>query len=295
MTTIISSGHAFLEGPRWHDGDLYASDFFKHSVLRWPGGEGPPEPVVEAPRQSSGLGWNPAGELLVVSMLDRKLTKAVDGRLVEVAKLGDRATWHSNDMVVDTKGRAYIGNFGWDEATDPVIKSTVLQLVDTDGTARVVAEDLICPNGMAISPDGRTLYVNESFAARVSAFDIDQADGSLSNRRVWASFSDREFKEVPEALASGAILPDGMALDAEGAIWVADCHGQGVHRVVEGGEVVDFISTAPHAVFACALGGPERRTLFMCCTFRYGDGNPMEQHEGTLRRAEVAIPGAGLP
>jgi sugar lactone lactonase YvrE len=294
VPTTVSQGHAFLEGPRWHDGDLYASDFFAHRVLRWRGGEGEPETVVEAPHQSSGIGWNPAGELLVVSMLDRRLTKVVDGELVEVASLGDRATWHSNDMVVDASGRAYVGNFGWDEATDPVIKSTVLQLVDPDGTVRVVAEDLICPNGMAISPDGGTLYVNESFAARVSAFDI-AADGSLSGRRTWASFADTEFTTVPEALASGAILPDGMALDAEGAIWVADCHGRGVHRVIEGGEVVDFISTAPHAVFACALGGPDRKTLFMCCTFRYGDGNPMVQHEGTMRREAVTVPGAGLP
>jgi sugar lactone lactonase YvrE len=147
---------------------------------------------------------------------------------------------------------------------------------------------------MAISPDGGTLYVNETFAARVTAFDI-AADGSLSDRRVWAGFSDTEFETVPEALESGAILPDGMALDAEGAIWVADCHGRGVHRVIEGGEVVDFISTAPHTVFACTLGGADRKTLFMCCTFRYGDGNPMEQHEGTMRSAAVAVPGAGLP
>jgi sugar lactone lactonase YvrE len=294
MATTISSGHAFLEGPRWHDGDLYASDFFNHRVLRWRGGEGEPETVVEAPHQSSGLGWTPDGDLLVVSMLDRKLTRLEDGELVEVAALGDRATWHCNDMVVDAAGRAYVGNFGWDEATDPVIKSTVLQRVDPDGSVHVVAEDMVCPNGMALSADGSTLFVNETFAARVTAFDVG-ADGDLANRRVWAAFADAGFETVPEALESGAILPDGMALDAEGALWLADCHGTGAHRVVEGGEVVDFVSTAPHAVFACTLGGEERKTLFMCATFRYGDGNPMEQHEGTMRREDVTVAGAGRP
>lgn len=293
MPTVISSGHSVLEGPRWHDGDLYASDFFTHRVLRWKGGEGEPETVCEAPQQSSGLGWTPDGELLVVSMLDRRLARLEDGELTTVAKL-EHATWHANDMVVDAAGRAYVGNFGWDEATDPVIKPTVLERLDPDGSVHVVAEQMICPNGMAITPDGKTLLVNETFAARTTAFDID-SDGDLYNRRVWAGFSETGFETVPEALASGAILPDGMCLDAEGALWIADCHGTGVHRVVEGGKVVDHVSTAPHAVFACALGGADRQTLFMCCTFRYGDGNPMEQHEGTLRSQRVAAPGAGLP
>lgn len=289
----ISEGHAFLEGVRWHDGAVYASDFFKHEVLRWQGGAAPPEVVCEVAAQPSGLGWTPAGELLVVSMVDRSLVKLTDGKLTVLADLGD-APWHTNDMVVDAHGRAYVGNFGWDESTDPVIKETCLHRVDPDGSVHVVADQLVCPNGMAISPDGGTLYVNESFAARVTAFDI-AADGSLSARRVWAAFSETRFETVPEALASGAILPDGMALDAEGALWLADCHGSGAHRVIEGGEVVDHISTAPHATFAVTLGGEDRRTLFMCTTFPYGAGNPMTQHEGKLRSCPVEVPGAGRP
>ncbi len=296
---VISSGHAFLEGPRWHDGDLYASDFFTHRVLRWAAGTGTPETVVEAPRQSSGLGWTPDGDLLVVSMIDRRLTRAQDGALVEVASLGEHATWHCNDMVVDDRGRAYVGNFGWDEATDPVVKSTVLQRVDPDGSVHVVAEDLVCPNGMAISPDGATLYVNETFAARVTAFDRAE-DGSLSNRRVWASFvgdgsTALPFETVPDALGAGVLLPDGMALDAEGAIWLADCHGSGATRVAEGGAVLDHVSTGEHTAFAVALGGEDRRTLFLCTTFPYGAGDPSTQHEGALRSVRVEVPGAGRP
>lgn len=294
--TVMSAGHAFLEGPRWHDGALYASDFFQHRVLRWtPGHDDAPEKICDAPAQSSGLGWTPDGTMLVVSMVDRRLMRLDGTELVEVADLSEHATWHCNDMVVDGDGRAYVGNFGWDEATDPVIKATVLQRVDPDGSVHVVADDLVCPNGMAITPDGRTLLVNESFAARVTAFDR-AADGSLSNRRVWASFSDTPFTTVPEALAAQVLLPDGMALDAEGALWLADCRGAGATRVAEGGAVLDRVSTAPHATFATAIGGPaDAPRLFCCTTFPYGAGDPSTQHESAMRWAPITVPAAAPP
>jgi sugar lactone lactonase YvrE len=292
--TVMSSGHAFLEGPRWHEGALYASDFFQHEVLRW-AGDGPPETVCTVPAQPSGLGWTPDGALLVVSMVDRRLLRLDGDELVEVADLSEHATWHCNDMVVDGDGRAYVGNFGWDEATDPVIKPAALQRVDPDGSVHVVADELICPNGMAITPDGRTLLVNETFAARVTAFDREP-DGSLTNRRVWASFSDTTFETVPEALAAGVILPDGMALDAEGALWLADCHGAGATRVAEGGEVLDRVSTAPHASFATAIGGTAEAPLLFCATtFPYGAGDPRVQHESTMRSCPIAVPAARPP
>ena len=235
-------------------------------------------------------------------MVDRRLLRLAGDDLVEVADLSAHATWHCNDMVVDGDGRAYVGNFGWDEATDPVIKAAVLQRVDPDGSVHVVADELICPNGMAITPDGTTLLVNETFAARVSAFDI-HSDGSLSGRRIWAAFSDRPsepgrlpFATVPEALESGALLPDGMALDAEGAVWLADCHGGGATRIAEGGERLDQVSTAPHATFATALSDdPDEPTLFCCVTFPYGAGDPSVQHEGTLRTCPVEVPAAPAP
>ena len=289
---ILSEGHTFLEGPRWHDGHLYASDFFTKRVLRW-AGDGEPETVCEVEAMPSGLGWTEEDDLLVVSMLDRRLLRLDGDELVEVANFFDQADWHGNDMVVDDAGRAYVGNFGWDEGSDPEIKSTVLLRIDPDGTVAVAAEDLVCPNGMAISPDGRTLFVNETFAARVTAFDRAN-DGTLSNRRVWASFLEEAPATLPELLAADVILPDGMALDAEGALWLGDCRGSGTARVAEGGEVLDFVSTGDHATFAVALGGEHGRTLFLATNMPYGKGDWTTAHKGAMRRCEVDVPAPGI-
>jgi sugar lactone lactonase YvrE len=287
--SVLSEGHTFLEGPRWHDGHVYASDFFSKRVLRWDAA-GEPETVCEVESMPSGLGWGPDGDLLVVSMLDRRLLRLHDGELVEVANLFDLADWHGNDLIVDADGGAYVGNFGWDEGSDPQIKSTVLLRVAPDGSVTVAAEDLVCPNGMALTPDGRTLLVNETFAARVTAFDR-APDGTLSNRRVWAAFHDDPPATLPELLAADVMLPDGMsAIDAEGAVWLGDCRGAGSARVAEGGEVLDFVSTGDHAAFAVALGGPEGRTLFMCTNLPYGKGDWTTAHQGAMRSCEVDVP-----
>ena len=288
--TVLSEGHTFLEGPRWHDGHLYASDFFSKRVLRWEG-DGEPETVCEVEPMPSGLGWTPDGDLLVVSMLDRRLQRQAGGELVEVADLMDAADWHANDLVVDDAGRAYVGNFGWDEGSDPEIKSTSLLRVDPDGSVTVAAEDLVCPNGMAITPDGATLLVSETFAARVTAFDR-APDGTLSNRRVWASFHDDPPPLLPDLLAADVMLPDGMALDAEGALWLGDCRGSGTARVAEGGEVLDFVSTGDHAAFAVALGGDDGRTLFLCTNLPYGKGDWTTAHQAAMRRCQVDVPAA---
>ena len=260
---IVSCGHRFLESPRWHRGVLYASDFYARQVLRWHQ-DGSTEVICEVPGEPSGLGWAATGELLVVSMTDRRLLRLdPGGELIEVADLWQYAPWHLNDMVVDRDGRAYIGNFGWDDETDERIASTVLLRVDPGGAVSVAADDLVNPNGIAISANGRTLLVSETFAARITAFDR-ATDGELTNRRVWASFSERSFETIPEALASGALLPDGIALDSSGALWVGDCAGTGAARVAPGGRVLERVSTGGHTAFAVALGGPLNRTLFLC-------------------------------
>jgi sugar lactone lactonase YvrE len=259
-------------------------------VLRWDG-RGPPATVCEVPGQPSGLGWTPAGDLLVVSMVDRRLLRLDGGRLVEVADLGAHAPWHCNDMVVDEAGRAYVGNFGWDDETDPRIAPTCLLRVDPDGRVTVAAEDLVGPNGMVITPDGGTLLVCETFAARVTAFDR-APDGALGNRRSWASFTRERFATVPEALAAAVILPDGVALDEEGAVWLGDCRGAGAVRVAEGGEILDFVPTGAHAAFAVALGGDDRRTLFVCTAIPSGAGDHRRVRSGALRRRRVEVPGA---
>ncbi len=164
------------------------------------------ETMVTVPGQPSGLGRLSDGRLLVVSMTDRRLLRLDGTQLTEVSDLSALAPFHCNDMVVDAKGRAYIGNFGFDFAAKQAPCTTNLIMVQPDGLARVVADELLFPNGTVITPDGRTLIIGESYASRLSAFDIAD-DGSLSSRRVWATL--------------GNAAPDGISLDAEGAIWLA--------------------------------------------------------------------------
>lgn len=277
--TLFLDRLAFPEAPRWHDGALWFSDFHTQRVQRVDM-KGYCETVVNVPGQPSGLGWLPDGRLLVVSMTDRRLLRLDDQGLTEVADLSPLAPFHCNDMVVDAQGRAYIGNFGFDLMAGEAPRPASLILVQPDGQVRVVAQDLHFPNGAVITPDGRTLIIGESYASRLTAFDI-AADGSLSRRRVWA------------ALVKAT--PDGICLDAEGAIWLASPISREVIRVREGGAVTHRIAT-PAQALACMLGGPERRTLFVLT------GKVMATPEqsrasltGMIHTLPVAVPGAGLP
>ena len=238
---------AFAEAPRWHDGELWFSDFFTHQVMRVDR-EGRAHVVVEVPNQPSGLGWLPDGRLLVVSMLDRKLMRLDATGLVEAADLSQLAHFPCNDMVVDATGRAYIGNFGFDLFTKPVTpKPTLLLCVSPEGNVSVAANDLLFPNGTVITPDGRTLIIGETFGRKLTAFDVAD-DGRLSNRRVWAEL--------------GEIAPDGMCLDAEGAVWVASPRTNEFVRVLDGGVITRRIPVSNQAI-ACALGGDDGKRLFM--------------------------------
>lgn len=278
-TTVLLDDLCFGEGPRWHEGRLWFSDMHDHKVLAL-GLDGRAETIVEVPQQPSGLGWTPGGELLVVSMLDRRLLRLEAGELVEVADLSALATCHTNDMVVDARGRAYVGNFGFDLNVEGFeFRHAEIILVEPDGRARVVADQLSFPNGTVITPDGRTLIVGESFAARFTAFDI-AGDGSLTNRRLWAQCE------------SGT--PDGCCLDAEGAIWYASPVSNECVRVAEGGRILDRVPLAKQA-FACMLGGPDRRTLFIATA---NDSHPercRQSRSGTIEITRVDVPGAGLP
>ena len=270
---------AFPESPRWHDGALWFSDFHTHSVQRVDMA-GHCKKVVTVPGQPSGLGWLPDGPLLIVSMTDRRLMRFDGGTLTEVADLSQLAPFHCNDMVVDAKGRAYIGNFGFDFAAKQPPRSTCLILVQPDGRASVVADDLLFPNGAVITPDGRTLIIGESYGARLTAFDIAD-DGSLSGRRVWAALSNA--------------APDGICLDAEGAIWLASPTSREVLRVREGGEVTQRCATPGQAV-ACALGGPELRTLFVLTTkVMLAPDVSRRTLPGAIHTLEVAVPAAAAP
>jgi len=275
---VVLEGLYFPEGPRWHDGRLWFSDMHGHRVMTV-GLDGVARAVVEVPAAPSGLGWLPDGRLLVVSMEDRKLLRLDGDGLHEVADLSPWATFHCNDMVVDAQGRAYVGNFGFDlHAGAPPVPAAIV-LVSPSGAARVAADDLMFPNGTVITPDGRTLIVGESYGLRLTAFDV-QPDGSLTNRRVWAALQ--------------SAVPDGICLDAEGAIWMASPISAEVLRVHEGGAVTDRVAVSTQA-FACMLGGPQRRHLFICTATSGDPAVAREKRDGRIEVIEVDVPGAGLP
>ncbi|MEO8656306.1 MAG: SMP-30/gluconolactonase/LRE family protein [Ramlibacter sp.] len=272
---------AFPESPRWHDGALWFSDFYTRRVNRATP-DGRVETVVEVPGQPSGLGWLPDGRLLVVSMNDRRLLRLDGGALTVVADLSALAPAPCNDMLVDAQGRAYIGNFGFDLQARAPFAPTSLIMVTPEGAARVVATGMHFPNGTVLTPDGRTLIVGESYGQRLTAFDV-RADGSLDNRRVWAH------------LHGKGVGPDGICLDAEGAIWLASPVTREVLRVREGGEITHRIPTANQAV-ACMLGGADRRTLFVVTgRVLVTPEESLAQRSGMISSVRVEVPGAGMP
>ena len=268
----------FGEGPRWHEGALWFSDMHAHEVVRVELEGGRADTVVHVPNRPSGLGFDPDGRLLVVSMNDKKLLRHVDAGLEEVADMSALAAGPCNDMVVDAKGRAYVGNFGFDTFGGAPQQDTVLILVTPDGDVRAVADGLSFPNGTVVTPDGKTLIVGESRGLRLTAFDIEE-DGSLSNRRLWADLG---------------VSADGIALDEEGCIWVASPRGPGFIRVVEGGEIKETIESDMLAI-ACALGGEDRRTLFL---LEAKEANPQKiegRGNARIRHTRVDVAGAGIP
>jgi sugar lactone lactonase YvrE len=212
------------------------------------------------------------------------------------ADVSDYCGGHLNDMVVDSRGRAYVGNFGFDLMgfADPA--PAALVRVDPDGAASVVAEDLLFPNGSVITPDERTLIVGETAGARYTAFTIED-DGSLTDRRIWAQVAPTPpmttFEETLSQLQFG---PDGCALDAEGHVWAADEVGARCVRLAPGGEIVDEIA-APDGLdfFACMLGGEDGRTLLICAAPDFAEANRTAAHEAVLLTTTVDVPHAGLP
>ena len=275
---VLVDGLTFPEAPRWRDGKLWFSDFYSFRVLA-ADLAGHTTTIAHVPERPSGLGWLPDGRLLVVSMLDRSLLRLDEGKLSKIADLSALATGPCNDMVVDAHGRAYVGNFGYDRHAGQEPRTTCIARVDPDGAVARAAEDLLFPNGTVITPDGKTLVVGETFAHRLTAFDIAD-DGTLSNRRVFAQLD--------------GVSPDGICLDVEGAIWIADPWGKRVVRVFDGGRVERTIATGERGAYACMLGSEDRRTLFICTNT--GSGPAMaDKCDGRIEFLRVDVPGAGLP
>ena len=283
-TEVLIEGLTFTEGPRWHDGRLYFSDFFTHRVLAVDT-KGNMETIVETPQQPSGLGWSPDGSMLIVSMNDQKLLSFSNGELSEVADLSQLATHFCNDMVVDKKGNAYVGNFGFDLHAGEPIKPTNLILVRPGEEPCVVAENVFFPNGTVITPDDKTLIVGETFASCLTAFDINE-DGTLANRRVWADLRSIEEGYTP--------VPDGICLDAEGAIWVASPSTNDVIRVQEGGALLDKVEV-DRGAFACMLGGENGNTLFISTANDSTEETCLKEKSARIEVIDVDVPRAGLP
>ena len=276
---LLVSGLDFGEGPRWREGRLWYSDFYHHRVYAIsPDGE--QEVIVDlGEEQPSGLGWLPDDSLLIVAMIAQKVLKWDGETLSDHADLSHIATGLCNDMVVNSDGVAYVGNFGWDiEDEFAEQRGAALTIVRPDGTVEVGAEELLFPNGSVITPDGSTLMVGETFGGRFTAFDIN-GDGSLSNQRIWAEVH--------------GTFPDGCTMDADFGIWFSDAFGGGVFRTIEGGEITDHIETESPS-YACMLGGNDNKTLHIITAPEAGSGRA-GTGDGSIWTIRVDIPHAGRP
>src|SRR5205823_5930336 len=276
---VLMTGIAFGESPRWHDGRLWFCDWGAQELIAVDL-EGKSEVIVRVPSFPFCIDWRRDGRLLVVSASDRRLLRREpDGSIATHADLSRLSKNPWNDIVVDGRGNTYVNNIGFDFPGGEFAPG-ILALVTPEGSARKVAEGVAFPNGMVVTPDNSTLVLAESYGNKLTAFDI-AADGSLSNRRLWADLRD------------GA--PDGICLDAENAIWYGDVPNKRCVRVREGGEVLQTIHL-DRGCFACALGGVDKRTLFLTANDWRGPANMTDgAQKGQVLTAEAPAPGAGWP
>jgi sugar lactone lactonase YvrE len=273
-TTVLAEGFHFLESPRWRDEALWMSDMVRGRVYRLTI-DGQVDVVAEIPQRPSGLGFLPDGTILIASMRDRRLLRRRDGAFICHADLGDLAMGELNDMIVDRRGRAYVGSFDWRTPVPRCFDQARLILVTPAGKTCIVAAGLAFPNGCVITADQKRLVLAETFGHRLIAFDIAN-DGGLSKRRLFADLGD--------------IGPDGICLDAECAIWVAATCQPLFIRVQEGGRITHRLKVPGRQAVACILGGPSGRTLF-CLTVV----SSFEDVKGRRPSAQVEIVEVDVP
>jgi sugar lactone lactonase YvrE len=287
---LLRDGLAFGEAPRWHEGRLWYSDFYRHAIYSTDDHAVNERLEVKVPHQPSGLGWLPNGDLLFVSMTDQHVMRRHDDASVLFCDISPYCGFWANDMVVSPSGYAYVGNFGFDldimlrtMGPEGMIKTppptTNLVVLDATGAVMQVIPDMDFPNGSVITADGATLVVAETIKYRLSAFDI-ATDGTLSNRRVWAQL---DF-----------VAADGICLDGDGEIWVANALARQCVRVKEGGEITAVVTTSDYA-YACMLGGTDRRRLFVMTAPTSDRFKIADAFVGKIEAADVEVPGAGWP
>lgn len=271
---VLTTGLGLGESPRWHDGRLWVCDWVAGQVLTLDE-SGRREVMFTMSGLPFSVDWLPDGRTVLASA-DGVVCAEADGSLTPYGASGDG--W--NEIVVDTHGNTFVNQPGFDLMSGAEPAAGMVAVVIPDGSSREVAGDVWFPNGMAVTPDGTTLIVAESYANKLTAFDI-QPDGGLSGPRVWAGLGDG--------------CPDGICLDAEGAVWYADVPHQRCVRVREGGEVLDMVEV-DRGCFACMLGGEDGCTLFIVAaewtgTSGIGAGAPT----GQVLTYRAPAPHAGRP
>ena len=266
------------ESPRWHDGRLWFSDWVAHQVIALDP-DGRSEVMANVDAFPFSIDWLPDGPMLITA--GRELLRMEPDRsLVTHADLSDLSSYGWNEIVVDPRGNAYVNGPGFDMMAGAEFAPGVVAVLRPDGSADVVAEEVAFPNGMAVTPDGSTLIVADSYSRELTGFDIGD-DGSLSNRRTWADL--------------GEGTPDGICLDAEGAAWYADVPNRSCVRVAQGGAVLQSVEV-DRGCFACMLGGDDGRTLFVNAAEWTGpEGIFKEPRTGRVLAVEAPAPHAGFP
>jgi sugar lactone lactonase YvrE len=294
--TKLLDGGSFFEGPRWHEGRWWVSDFYTDGgrvLVVDP--EGAIERVIPL-EQPSGLGWLPDGDLLAVSMTAHEVHRVTpDGETTVHADLSEFSRGEANDMCVDSEGRAYVGSFGYDLYEGEQARGATLMRVDPDGAVLAVAEGLHFPNSIIVPPPGDMLIVAETIAARLTAFTV-APDGTLSDRRVYAQIAPSPaLEEIDAEYTKVGYGPDGCTLDAEGYAWCGDSLHTRCARVAPGGEIVEEIPAPEEgmAIYAAMLGGEDGRTLLMCVApdWRLGMGN--DEPRASLYTTRVDVPHHG--
>lgn len=284
ITLLVDRSHGmkFTESPRWRDGKWWFLDIHGQAI-RTVDLQGQLQNVLDLPFKPNGLGFRRDGSLMVGDALGRKIHRWDGHTLTQLVDISATTVFCLSDGIVDSQDRMYIGDIGYN-FFDPANKSVdtcVITCIEADGSARVVARDLSFPNGMVITPDGKTLIVAETTGHRLTAFDI-HADGGLANRRVYAELGE-------------GVQPDGIALDSEGGVWIANPEGRhAVLRVLKGGEIAEAIELETDG-YAVMLGGPERRHLLICASDTHNPVQIAQSPSVTLHLIEVAVAGAGIP